>query len=73
MTQQTVADVLLALGAALIVATFVLACSTSLRPTLFLRHLERRFPRTSMGFALVILCAVGVAGIAGGLSVLIRT
>ena len=69
MTRQAVADLLLALGAALIIATFLLAYSPSLQVKLLALSLRGRYPKMSLGFVILLLCAVGVAGIAGGLSV----
>ena len=70
MTRQAVADLLLALGAALIIATFLLAYSPSLQAKLLPLSRRERYPNMSLGFVILLLCALGVAEVAGGLSVL---
>jgi Kef-type K+ transport system membrane component KefB len=69
-TRQAVADLLVLLGAALIVTTLALAGSRRLGPQLLSRSARWRSRNASLGFAVLLLCALGVAGIAGGLSVL---
>jgi hypothetical protein len=61
---------LVTVGAAVIMADLLLATSLGLRATLVRFHLQRTFPRISLGFLTVLVCALGVALVAGGLSAL---
>jgi hypothetical protein len=68
--EASVAWLLVTVGTTLVVVDLVLASSLGLRSTLVQLHLLRRFPRISLGFSTVLLCALGVAVIAEGMRIL---
>jgi threonine/homoserine/homoserine lactone efflux protein len=70
MSRAGLAWSLLILGAVLITVDLLVASSSSLRATLVRLYLLRRFPRLSLGFVTVLMCALGVAVIAEGLAVM---
>ena len=63
---------LLIAGAALIVADVLVAGSTGERSSRLRIRYTQLVPTGSQGFAVVLLCALGIAAVAGGLD-LVRT